>query len=249
MDWKLPDIVFFSAGSSPTPIWLLFFPTVLGAIVGGLVVIASDAFWQRRKIRSEYIVHDYELFIALARAINDVSSIGSRHISSLQRHNWPLTPSSVMEPTVGGMAEILELSTASLATVRGKHANGLVHEIMELVTFRNIIVGANSYYRDLHTQVVELSAPFAELGTGMQLAACLDIRDPAQRRVVIEMKRADQMAKQLLASIYDFYQKAVDVSDLYNHYRDNHWRKKLRSIKLDASGIRRILHSENLEAL
>jgi hypothetical protein len=247
MNWDWPDIVFISAEASSPPLWVLFVPTLLGAIVGGLVVIVSDGFWHRKKNRAEYIVRDYELYIAINQTINDVHSIGSKHIASLNKHDWPLQPWTVMEPTIGHIPKTLEISTEALATIHGKHATGLVHDIMELVAFRNIIVGVNQIYRDLHTQLIDISTPFSELGEGLQLSAKLDSRDPEQRRAIIQARRLDGVAKQLLSSIWEFYERALEFTEKYNLYREFHWRKKGRTLKLDSDGIQKALRPKTTD--
>lgn len=238
MNWNLPEIVIVGVLAAKESGAQTMVATLLGALVGGFVVIGGDFVLKKREQRLEFIERDYELYIIMNEVINDVWAIGSRYIPAVEKFGWPMSPSTVMQPAIGDKDEPIKVPARLLTTIRTPEGKGLPHKALEISNFRNIIVAANQKFQELHTKVVEMCAPYADISKGTKLSAELDSRIPEHRAIIVAIERADSMAKQLLELILDFYQYAIEMTDHYNRYHKAHPIKKLRSILIDIDGIK-----------
>ena len=183
------------------------------------------------------IERDYELYIELNGVINDVWSIGSRYLPILNEKGWPTEPWSVLQPAIGETDYKVRIPASLLSTIKEAAGKGLPHKALELANFRNIIMVSNAQFQDMHTRVVEMGAPYADLSNGMRMGADLDPTNPEHKPLIVAAQRADSMAKQLLKLILDFYEYTLDFVEHYNRYHSAHRIEEFRKLILDISGI------------
>lgn len=238
MSWKLPEFIIFSYPGDRSSVFIDSLPTLIGTFLGGVLTIAMTLLFRWQDRRRAYVERDYELYLLLNNVINDVYAMGSRYTEPLERHGWPIQPWTVMKPTIGETVRTVSIPAHLLMTLRGDQAKGLVHRIVELVNFRNIVVEANATYVELHSSLTALAGPVSNVG-GMRMQAALDPIDPAHRPIIIKAEQAADMAKQVLRLVLDFYAHAIETSEHYNSYRSKHPMRKLRSIVIDSSGLER----------
>ncbi|PKP80094.1 MAG: hypothetical protein CVT79_16740 [Alphaproteobacteria bacterium HGW-Alphaproteobacteria-18] len=237
MSWKLPDLILVGVPIQSDPFISSIFSTLIGAILGGVIVITGDFFLKKREQHLELIERDYELYIVLVDVINDVWAISSRYFPALDKHGWPISPWAVMQPAIGETEFSTKIPARLLSTIRSPEGRDLPHKALEMTNFRNIIMVANSQFQDFHTKVIEASAPYTDLSQGLRMSAELDKRNPAHKSVIVHIQRADSLAKQLLTLMLDFNEFVIDFAKHYNRYHSTHRVKKFRALLIDVSGI------------
>ncbi len=70
------------------------------------------------------------------------------------------------------------------------------------------------------------------------MGADLEMTNPDHKPLIAATQRADNMAKQLLKLILDFYEYTLDFVEHYNRYHSAHKIKKFRKLLIDISGIK-----------
>jgi hypothetical protein len=236
MNWKLPEVIVFSYPGDKSSFLLESLPVLFGTLVGGVLTIAMTLLFRWQDRRRTYVERDYELYLLLNQVINDVHALGSRYFEALEKHGWPIEPWTVMKPTIGETMGHIDVPSPLLMTLRGPHAQGLVHRVVELTNFRNIVVESNRTYVDLHTSLMALAAPVANVSR-MRMQAALDPQNPDHRPIIVKAEQTADMAKQVLRLVLDFYAHAIETSKAYNAFRAKQQIRNLRSIVLDTSGI------------
>ncbi|MEH6808802.1 MAG: hypothetical protein V7651_08105 [Hyphomonas oceanitis] len=233
MNFEWPDIVFAQQTVSSNEVW----SALAGVLIGGAITFGTSYWFKKREQRIDLQERDFELYIELNRVINDVWAIGSRYLPALDKHGWPTAPWSVMQPAIGETNYSVRIPARLLSTIRSKSGKGLTHKALEMANFRNIIMVANSQFQELHTKVVEMGAPYADISQGMRMSADLDARLPEHKTVIVATERANSLAKQLLKLILDFYDYAIDFAGHYNTYHSTHKNKVFHKLLIDISGI------------
>ena len=213
------------------------FPTLVGAVLGGVIVIMGDFLLKKREQHLDLIERDFELYIMLNDVINDVWGISSRYFPALDKHGWPISPWAVMQPAIGETEFSIKIPARLLSTIRSPDGKGLPHKALEMTNFRNIIMVANSQFQEFHTKVIELAAPYTDISKGLRMSAELDSQLPEHKLVIVHIERANNLAKQLLTLMLDFNDYVIDFAEHYNRYHSNHKVREFRKLLIDISGI------------
>lgn len=234
---KLPDVVYFQTLVPDSNQMSQMWASLLGALLGGMLVFLTQFYFERRRRRIEYNERDFELYLHISEAINDAHGIGSTYFRMLGRESWPVDPLSEIRPVLSRAVRNVNANASLLATFVGKSAENLTHEFYELQNLRNIIIETNNEFLASHTAMITEGSRFVRVGPGMSLTGALDPTNPDHQLVIVRADQTRYLLKQLLSVLLDFFEHNLVFVDNYNKFKENHKYKASRRLKISLVSI------------
>jgi len=226
---RLPEVIFVQTLVSDGTRFDGMLASLLGAVVGGLSVFATQLYFEKKRQAADHRDRDYELYLSINEIINDVYGLASAYISMFDRASWPVKPMELVRPVLSQCPENVQARSHIVSTFFGTHSDNLAHEFHVLQKARNIIISTNNKFVEAHARAISELAQLGMLGPNMSMSNVLDTRVADHKIAIIRAQEAESLLKQLLRNFLEFGPTAEKFKVRYNRFKEHHASPRLRT--------------------